>query len=92
MSPQFFVPWDNDIESTLELSGGCGRFYVRYLKRVRGRLAELDRDFGRPDAPGSGLARLIDELPGQSSCTAVELMNKHYWGSARPPKRRARRR
>lgn len=81
LRPHLFVPWDNAIQKTLEYTGGCGRFYVRYLKRVRDRLKELDEDFAESGVPGSGLAWLLNEIPGQQSCTPVELMNKFYWAS-----------
>ena len=83
MRPRFFVPWDNAIQDHLRYGGGCGRSYVRYLKRVRDRLKELDEEFKVKGSgePGSGLAWLLNEIPGQQSCTPVELMNKYYWAT-----------
>jgi len=83
MRPHFFVPWDSAIQDHLWYGGGCGHFYVRYLKRVRERLKELDEEFKVKGSgePGSGLAWLLNEIPGQQSCTPVELMSKYYWGT-----------
>lgn len=81
LRPHFFVPWDNAIQATLRYRD-CGRFYVRYLKRGRDRLIELDASFRESGVPGSGLDRLLShELAGQQSCTAAELLNKFYWAS-----------
>ena len=57
--------------------------YVRYLKRVRDRLKELDEEFMECDVPGSGLERLLKKAPKQQSCTPVELTNKYYWAKVR---------
>ena len=91
MRPHFFVPWDNAIQDHLVYRGGCGHFYVRYLKRVRDRLKELDEEFKVKGSgePGSGLAWLLNEIPGQQSCTPVELMSKYYWASV--PREKAKR-
>lgn len=95
LRPHFFIAWDDDTQKVLGFpsGGSCGRFYVRFLQRARGRMRELqelcEKSGGLEALPelaaneaselGSHIqSRWIDNI---AAATVAELFNKYYWVS-----------
>lgn len=94
LRPHFFIAWDDDTQKFLGFpdGGGCGRFYVRFLQRARGRIEELageclergedlDELSGLVAKEARGLGDLLDArgIGNIAGSTVAELFNRYYW-------------
>ena len=100
LRPHFFIAWDDDTQAAFGFpsGGSCGRFYVRFLKRARGRMQEL-RELCETSGGLEALPELVaDEartlgghiesrwIENIAASTVAELLNRYYW--IRVPRRK----
>lgn len=93
LRPHYFIAWDDDTQTAFGFpsGGSCGRFYVRFLKRARGRMQEL-RELCEKSSGLEALPELAAEearalgghiesrwIENIAASTVAELLNRYYW-------------